>query len=239
MLGAVLMRSAARRIAVVLTLILGTPAGMIIAGATPQASACSLTSRCYAISENANTNTNYGIRGSVNAHCLYVPNNANFVTNEIWDASPSYDSWEEVGIFSGLGDQIAYGDRNWFWEDSRPGGGVNEHDSSVEANTDTNYRVKVEFEGNDTWYIYGNGNFSHFGTSTNQSAALNHGQAGTEYTANSGAGMRNQGRVDDLQRIDTSHTYYHWGANLNLRQVGYIVPDWDESSSTVYWTGPC
>jgi hypothetical protein len=154
MLGAVLMRSAARRIAVVLTLILGTPAGMIIAGATPQASACSLTNQCYAISENANTNTNYGIYGSVNAHCLYVPNNANFVTNEIWDASPGYDNWEEVGIFSGPGNQIAYGDRNWFWADKRPGTSYAEHDNSNQANLDTNYRVKVEFEGNNTWYIW-------------------------------------------------------------------------------------
>jgi hypothetical protein len=51
--------------------------------------------------------------------------------------------------------------------------------------------------------------------------------------------MRNQGRVDDLQRIDTGYNYYGWGANLDLFQNGYIIPEWDQSSSTVYWTGPC
>lgn len=52
MLGAVFMGSAARRIVVALTLALGTPAAMIIAGATPQASAaCSPTSHCFAVAE--------------------------------------------------------------------------------------------------------------------------------------------------------------------------------------------
>jgi len=239
MLRAVLMGSAARRIVVVLTLVLGTPAGVIIAGATPQASAaCSPTSHCYAIAYNKNTATNHGAYGVVNSACLYMPNNSSFVTNEVWDVDSSGAYWEEVGIVSGATDS-GYLDKHWFWDDSRPGGGYHQHNSSATASPNTGYRVKIEFAGSDTWDIYGNGNYSHFGTSTSQSATLITNEAGTEYSAGSGSGMRNVGQVSDLQRISSSGTFFNWGSNAAPYSNGFIGSNYDASSSTVSWTGPC
>jgi hypothetical protein len=238
--GSRVVASGVRRTAVVLALALPAATWMIIAGAVPDASAaCSPSSHCYAIAYNLNTSTNHGVFGTVYAHCLYQPNNGTFVTNEIWDASSSAAYWEEVGLYSGIGTNIPYGNKNWFWADSRPGGGYNEHDSSTTANTDTQYRAKVEFAGNNTWYIYGNGNYSHFGTSTSQSATLITGQAGTEYTSGSTSGIRDQGNVSNLQRKSSSNTWYSWGNNASRYYNGYITPSYNSSTNTVSWSGPC
>lgn len=239
MLGAVLMVSAARRIVVVLTLVLGVPAGMIIAGATPQAlAACSPTSRCYAIAYNLNTAVNHGAYGEINSHCLYMPNNGSFVTHEVWDVDATGNYWEEVGIVSGATD-AGYLDKHWFWDDSRPGGGYNQHNSSVTANTNTTYRVKIKFAGSNTWDLYGNGDYSQFGTSTDQTANLVTNEAGTEYTAGSGSGIRNQGQVGNLNRISSSDSWFNWGNNASTYSNGYSIASYDNSSSTVSWTGPC
>ena len=235
--------SGVRRTAVILALALPAATWVIIAGAAPDALAaptCSLSSHCYAIAYNKNTATNHGIFGTLNAHCLYQPNDGTFVTNEIWDVDSSASYWEEVGLFSGdAGGNIGYGNKNWFWDDSRPGGGYHQHDSSTTANTDTDYRTKVEFEGNGTWYIYGNGDYSHFGTSTSQSATLITGEAGTEYTNSSTSGIRDQGHISNLQRKSSSDTWYSWGSNAARYYNGYITPSYDSSTNSVSWSGPC
>jgi hypothetical protein len=260
MLEVGLMGLTAKRVVVVLTLVLGTPAGMIIAGATPQASAaagatpqasaaagatpqasaaCSLDNHCYAIAENLNTATNHGAYGEINAHCLYMPSgNGDFVTNEIWDIDSSRKYWEEVGIFSGVS-QGGSGDRNWFWDDDTPAGGYKQHDSSVQANTDTTYRAMIEFAGSDTWNLYGLENFALFGTSEDQSATLISNEGGTEYTAASDSGMRDQGQVGNLQRRSSDDDWFSWGSNAVPFNNGYINAAYAFSSSTVSWTGPC
>jgi hypothetical protein len=244
--GSRVVASGVRRTAIVLALALPAATWMITAVGVPSASACSDTNssnHCYAIWYNLNPNTNHGIYGVVNAHCLYEPlDGPNFVTNEIWDvASGNY--WEEVGLYSGAGTNISYGNKNWFWADKRPGDGYNEHDSSTTANTDTNYRAKVEFQGNDTWYIYGNGNYSHFGTSRSQSATLIQGQAGTEYLDDLGIlKIRDIGQVGDLRRKSSGDTWYSWGSNAAPGDHGpghYITSHYDSTSSTVSWSGPC
>ena len=237
--------SGVRRAALVLVLALPAATWMIVA-AVPDASAassCSPTSHCWATYDNKNTNTNHGIFGKVEANCLYMPKgNGSFVTNQIWDTSSGGYYWEEAGLYAGVGSNISYGNKNWFWADSRPGGGINEHDSSTTANTNTSYRTKVEYQGNNTWYIYGNGNYSHFGTSTSQSATLITGEAGTEYSAGSGSGIRDVGNVSDLQRKTSSNPWYSWGNNVTPGNVGsgyYITAFWNSSSNQVYWSGPC
>jgi hypothetical protein len=244
MSGSRVVASGVRRTALVLALALPAATWMIIAAPTPDASAaspCNPFSNCWAEYFNKNTNTNHGIFGALYAHCLHMPQgNSAFVTNEIWDANISNGYFEEVGLYSGLGRNIAYGNRNWFWGDYRPGDSqVNEHDSSVTASLDTSYRVKVEYQGNNTWYIYGNGNYSHFGTSVDQTASLQEGQAGTEYTAESGSGIRDQGSVSDLKRKSSSDTWYSWGNNVAKYANGYIDPSYNSSINTVSWSGPC
>lgn len=240
MLGAVLMGSAARRIVVVLTVVLGTPAGMIIAGATPQASAaCSPSSHCYAIAINNNTATNHGAYGEINAHCLYMPNNGSFVTQEVWDVDSTGAYWEEVGIVAGDTNDAGYVSKRWFWDDSRPGGGYNQHTSTAQPSTNITYRVKIVFAGSNSWDIYGKGDYSQFGTSTGQSATLITNEAGTEYSAGSGSGIRNQGQVGNLQRISSSNSWFNWGNNATAFYNGYTFANYDINSSTISWTGPC
>lgn len=245
--GSRVVASGIRRTALALALALPAATWMIIAGAVPDASAasaaCSPSSNCWALYENDNSTTNYGIYGSVNVHCLYMPSsfptNDSFVSSEIWDAAGN-GNFEEVGLYSGIGTNIPYGNKNWFWGDYRPvDSQINEHDSSATASADTNYQMKVEYEGSSTWYIYGNGNYSHFGTSNSQTATLIHGEAGTEYTAGSGSGIRDVGQVGNLQRIGTDKTWYHWGDNASPYANGYITPTYNSSSSTVNWNGPC
>jgi hypothetical protein len=236
--GSRIVASGARRTAVVLALVLPVAAWMIIPAASAASAACSPSNHCFAVAENLNGATNHGIYGKIYVHCLYQPNDGTFATNEMWDVDNSNNYWEEVGIVSGATDN-GYLDRHWFWDDSRPGGGYHQHNSSVQANLDTSYRAKIEFQGNDTWYIYGNGNYSRFGTSTSQSATLIRNEAGTEYTSEASNGIRNQGNVGDLQRKSSGNTWYSWGSNAAPVATGYINASYFNSSSTVSWTGPC
>ncbi len=167
-----------------------------------------------------------------------MPDNGSLVTNEVWDIDQSGQYWEEVGIVSGI-TYNGYRDKNWFWDDSRPGGGYNQHNSSVQAHTDTTYRVKIKFAGSDTWNIFGNGNYSQFGTSVNQSATLIRNEAGTEYSGESNSGIRNQGQVGNLTRISSTDAWFGWGSNAVPAADGYINASYFNSSSTVSWTGPC
>src|SRR5215470_6164707 len=91
-----IMAPAARRVNVVLALALPALAWMTIAGAAPQASACDNSSHCYAQATNLNTNTNHGVYGEINVHCLYQPNNGNQARAEIWDTSSGGTYWIEA-----------------------------------------------------------------------------------------------------------------------------------------------
>ena len=234
MFGSRVVASGVRHTALALALALPAATWMIIAGAVPDASAasaaCSPSSHCWAEYENLNTSTNRGIYGSVNVHCLYQPRGDAFVTSEIWDANDS-GNFEEVGLFSGYGaGSVVYGNKNWFWGDYRPSDmQVNEHDSTTTASADTNYRMKIEYEGSNTWYLYGKGDYSHFGTSSSQTATLIHGEAGTEYTSGSGSAIRDVGQVGDLQRISSDNTWFHWGDNAGRYANGYITPTYNSS----------
>jgi hypothetical protein len=239
-LGSRVVASGARHTALGLALALPMATWMIIAAAPDASASCSPSHHCWATYDNANANTNHGIFGSLNAHCLHMPSgNGSFVTNQIWDTSSNGAFWEEVGLYSGVGFNIPDGDRNWFWGDSRPGSNFFEHNSPTQATLDTNYRTKVEFAGNNTWNIFGDGNYSHWGTSVNQSATLVTGEAGSEYSAGSGSGMRDVGHIGDLQRKSSSDTWFSWGNNVVPGNTDFIISTWDGSSSTVSWTGPC
>jgi hypothetical protein len=231
--------SCVRRLAAVLALALPAATWMIVAGAPAASASCSLNNHCWAYAYDLNDNDNYGAYGELYVNCLYQPNDGNFVTNEVWDTDSAFNYWEEVGIYSGANSDGGYGDRNWFWDDSRPGGGYHQHNSSTVASLNTIYRVEIVYAGNKTWYIYGNGNFSKFGTSVNQAAELTRAQAGTEYTAGESSGIRDQGTVYNVQRANTSYQWFNWGSNASTYYNGYIVPNYSSSQNFVTWTGPC
>jgi hypothetical protein len=238
--GSWVVASVVRRTAVVLALALPV-LGWMIAGA-PQASACNSSNHCWAIAINNNTNTNHGVYGEVYVHCLYQPNNGNRNTNEIWDVDSTASNWVEAGVTSGVDYHGTYRNKNWFWADKRPGYAYSEHDFSTTANTDTKYRTKVEFAGNDTWNVYGNGNYSHYGTSTSNSATLITGEGGTEYWGSSTSGIRDIGSVYNLQRKSSSDTWFNWGGNAANHDLGtgnYIRGSYDTSTSHESWSGPC
>lgn len=230
-----------RRTIIILALALLAPAWMTIIGATPQASACDVNNHCYAQAQNANGNTNHGVYGEPYVHCLYQPG-GNRANNEIWDTNSSASNWVEAGITSGVDYNGTYRNKNWFWADKRPGYNYAEHDTSVEAGTDTAYPTEIEFAGNDTWNVYGENSFAHFGTSTNNSATIVTGIAGTEYWGGSTSGIRDIGSVYNLERKSSSNTWYSWGSNAQNFDLGtgnYINGHYDGSTAREYWSGPC
>lgn len=243
------MASVARRTAVTLALALPTTAGLIIVVAVPQASACSDSNganHCYSVGLNLNGNTNHGVYGEVDVHCLYQPNNGNFATNEIWDVSsgnpPNY--WEEAGIISGVDPNSNYDNKNWFWADSRPNGGnFHFHLAPVkQANTDTAYPTEAEYAGGQTWNIFGANAFVQIGTSINQSATIIGAEGGTEYLGGSSSGIRDIGNIYNLQRKSSSNTWYSWGSNAFDSDSGpghYTTGSYNGTTSHESWSGPC
>jgi hypothetical protein len=236
-----IMAPAAKRMNVVLVLALPALAWMIIAGAAPEASACSASSHCYAEATNLNSNTNHGVYGEIDVHCLYQPNNGNQARAEIWDATSSASNWIEAGIISGVDYNGAYRNKAWVWADQRPGYNYSEHDMSVTANTDTSYSTEIVFAGSNTWDIYGENSFVQFGTSTNNTATLVTGHAGTEYEGGSGSGIRDIGNIYNIQRESSSNVWYSWGGNAVNQDLGsgnYIAGSY-LSGSHESWSGPC
>jgi hypothetical protein len=117
--------SVVRRTSVVLALALPASAWMTIAGAAPNASACSdsnSANHCYAEAV-ISTGTNEGIFAYLNVGCLYEPSNGNFATNEMWDTSSGDQYWVEVGVIGGDDYNGGYDTKKWFWANNRPNGG--------------------------------------------------------------------------------------------------------------------
>lgn len=234
-----------RRTVVFIVLALSVTAWMTLSS-VPKASACSLSTHCYAEAENNNHNANHGIFSDLNAHCLFQPNEGvggNFLTNEIWDANGTTKYWEEVGLIGGSDFNGFYDDKNWFWADSRPNGGFTFHRPSVnQASTDTLYPAEITYVSSNTWAIYGANSFIQIGTSSGQSATLNTDIAGTEYTGGSGSGIRDIGDTYSLQRQGTGGSWLNWGTNagnLDLGPNNYISSIYHSSNSYESWSGPC
>jgi hypothetical protein len=111
----------------------------------------------------------------------------------------------------------------------------------VTASTDTRYTTEITFAGDDSWEVFGENSFVEFGTSTNNSATLVQGIGGTEYLGNSTSGIRDIGDVYNLQRENSSNTWYNWNGNAvnhNLGTGNYINGNYD-SASDESWSGPC
>jgi hypothetical protein len=220
--------------------------GLVAAGRAPAAFACTNTNspddHCYAI--YGNSTADLGVAGNLDIVCSYMPDNTYRVDQEIWDESTNGLYWTEVGVISGVGYNGTYYSKHWYWADSRPdGGGYNEHEVDGTANTETSYPIEIQWEGNDTWYAYGGNTYAQIGTSTgNPLTDSGYMNAGTEYTANSGDGMRDVGNIADLTYENLSDVWYPWLslAYPNSGGPGYwITPSYNTSTSTVSWTGPC
>jgi hypothetical protein len=217
----------------------------IAAGAAPDAMACSNTSgdHCYAVAIANDVAANHGMFGYVYATCLYMPDNGDFVNNEMWNVSSGSSYWEEVGLKSGTAySGIYYPDKTWFWADSRPGGGYHEHEPDIGvAGTNTSYAAESIYLGDNEWGIYGGNSFTEIGVSTSQSASLVDGEAGTEYTAGSSSGIRNIGNVAYLERESTGNDWYYWGAATQSGKGpgGYISGSYAQSNEQESWSGPC
>jgi hypothetical protein len=237
-----IMPSVARRAALALALALPASSLVVIAGAVPQASACTASSHCYAEAVNTNTNSNHGVAGVINSHCLYQPNNNNRASNELWDIDSSGSNWVEVGITSGVDYHGTYRDKDWFWADKRPGNAYSEHDTSVSASADTSYLAEIEFAGGNAWGVFGENSGLQFGTSTNNTATLITPVAGTEYEGGSTSGIRDVGNIYSLERESSGNVWHFWGSsgvNENLGSGNYINGNYDPNAYHESWSGPC
>jgi hypothetical protein len=240
-----IMTAARKRVVLVLAVTLPVSAWIFMAGAMP-ASACSdsnSSNHCYAQATNFNSNTNHGVAGQINFHCLYQPNNGNFATQEIWDASSAGTYWEETGIISGVDPNSNYDTKDWFWADSRPNGGnFHFHLANIKANSDTTYPAQITFVGNQTWDLYGGNSFVLLGQSINQSSTLTIDIGGTEYLGGSGSGIRDVGNIYTLQRESTNNNWLNWGSGAGNGDLGpgnYINGSYDTDTSHESWNGPC
>ncbi len=206
------------------------------------AQACSLDDHCYARADADDIADNHGITGVLSASCLYNTDDGNFVTNEIWDGNTSPLAWEEVGITSGVGTNgIYYSDKTWFWADYRPDNGYDEHIESglSPAGSDEPYEVAALHEASDEWSLWGGNSYQKIGTSTGQTAALNQGFAGTEYTSYAGQDIRDAGYIYDLERESTAGDYYDWGAAYQDPYSGYITGSYNQAETEESWSWNC
>jgi hypothetical protein len=236
----------ARRAASFLSLAVLAATGMVAAGPVPDAwaaasCASSNGNHCYAIGV-VFIGQNHGAYGQIGANCLYMPNNGSSttVTNEIWDSSSNNAYWIEDGLTSGPGSN-GYNYRNWFWADSRPGGGYHEHYPSISGAGSGTYSVEIYYEGNNSWGITAGDSPTYVGTSANQPvSSTDHVIGGTEYMASSNSGIRDIGHISSLEFQGLNNHWYFFGGgggNQNLGPGHYINGNY--GSSTESWSGPC
>ena len=172
-----------------------------------------------------------------------MPDNGDFVDNEIWDVSNSGDHWTEVGVASGTSSGgTYYSGWEWFWADSRPnGGGYNEHEFGSASGG--GLEAETAYAGSNTWDIFGGNSFTQEGTSTNQpESSSGVSEFGTEYTAGSGSGIRNIGSVSGDSWESPSGQWNFEGnsaAGVEAGSGAYISPNYNPGDSSVSWEGPC
>lgn len=219
-------------------------AGLMVAGvivASPgDAMACTLSDHCYAISQVLKS-SNHGMFGTLYVHCLFSPSSSEFVNQEIWDVEASGSYWVEVGVKDGRDFNGVNRDQGWFWADSRPGGGYNEHFIDSHVSLDTDHDVQIERNGSAMWNVYGGNTFHQIGTSTSNPITMDFGQAGSEYTLNSGSGMRDTGVVGGLEYQDSSNNFHFWGTGGSTIRSGpgnWVFAGYDSGTSAITWSTP-
>lgn len=212
--------------------------------ASEYAFACSNDNHCYAQMEVDNIPNNTGVLDNINIQCLYYPDTTNVATNEEWEGNGTY--WVEAGVRAGYDFYGNYHDKDWFWADKRPnGGGYTEHYNSgwKQAVAGTTYPIEILWAGNDSWDVYGANSYIHMGTSTAQPLAAGRFMtAGTEYTANADSGIRDIGTASGLEYRDGSGGWHFTGPNGGFDSStpnNYFSHNFDASSSTMKWSGPC
>ena len=186
--------------------------------------------------------SNHGLTGTLYVTCLYYPNNGNFVTDEIWDANLANQTWIEAGIQSGEDYNGNYDNKDWFWAKQLPGANYMEYDSTVQANLTTEYPVEITYAGGDSWDVYGESNFSEIGTAVSSSYNPTQALGGTEYTSNSGSGLRDIANIYNLANQGLNGTWYSLGSaasNENLGPGNYIGGNYNSVASEESWSGPC
>jgi hypothetical protein len=218
--------------------------GMSGVFASQNAFACSPqpnSSHCYAIMEVPDIPNNSAILDTITIQCLYYPNATEFADNEEWETNGTY--WVEAGVLSGEDYFGNYHDKDWFWADNRPnGGGFSQHwpTGLSPAATDTEYNIEIQYIGNDAWDVYGADSDIYLGQSTaNPLEAGRVMQAGTEYTANSGSGIRDEGIASNLQYADAAGGLHDAGPNGGFDDSSsnnWISEDWSSSSSQMEWS---
>jgi hypothetical protein len=239
----VIIKALARRIAVVLALILPA-AGLVLAAGLPQASACDISDHCYTVGINNHVAANHGVYGELYVTCLYQPDDGNSVTNEVWDqeGSGSNAYWVEAGIGSGTDAHGYYRGDEWFAASQLPGQNYIEDDTDVQAKLTTVYPVEITYVGGGTWDYIGENNTQIFDTVTDSFSATQ-AYGGTEYTNNPGSsGLRDIGNIYDLQNQGLNGTWYYLGAAATNQHYGpgpFITGSYNSSTSEESWSGPC
>src|ERR1700722_8402640 len=235
-----------KRVAFILALTLPTLGGAVFASAAP-AQACStvLTPKnlhCYAVAVSNDTTTNHGMGGDITSSCLNVSNDGNFASQEIWDANSSGTRyWEEVGLNGGADYSGVYEpNKTWFWAEKTPANGYSEIDDPENvavAGTNIAYPVEITYSDG-AWLTYGGNSEQLLVASGDQTAALDNGQAGTEYTSYHGDDTRDEGFIDDLVRESTAGTWYAWGnaATTNTGPGHYITGSYAAVSEEWDWS---
>jgi hypothetical protein len=226
----------ARRTAIILALALPALGWLITAGAVP-AQACNTTSHCYAAAISNDTTANHGMYGNITSSCLYNSNDGNFVTQEIWDTSSGATDWDEVGLIGGTFDGTYYSVKTWFYAYQEPGEPFTLHaPNTAAAGTNISYAAEVIYLGSNEWAVYAGNNYTEIGTITGQSATLDNGIAGTEYTSYAGADLRDSGVINNLERESTGNIWYPWGKASQAPETGYFYGSYSNAEESWDWS---
>jgi hypothetical protein len=157
-----------------------TLAAAYVLAAPQRASACSISSHCYAQAQFYPSGVYTG--GSVDITTSRLTNNAtpgDIITSELWIVDEILTpKFVEEGAITGRN-----GSRRWFWAEQCVANGYSFHDTSLGFLLGTLYGTKISYNSGGKWAVYRNGGFvANSATCHGSSAAIM--EAGAESTSN-------------------------------------------------------
>jgi len=157
-----------------------TLAAACVLAAPQRASACSISSHCYAQAQFFPSGTYTG--GSVDITTSRLTNNASagdLITSELWIVDEILTpKFVEEGAITGRN-----GSRRWFWAEQCVVNNYSFHDTSLGFTLGATYGTKISYNSGGKWAVYRDGGFvNNSATCHASSAAIM--EAGAESTSN-------------------------------------------------------
>jgi hypothetical protein len=185
-----------------------TLAAACVLAAPQRASACSISSHCYAQAQFFPSGVYTG--GSVDITTTRLTNNASagdLITSELWIIDEILTPrFIEEGAITGRN-----GSRRWFWADQCSAGNYSFHDTSLGFSLGTTYGTKISYNSGGKWAVYRNGGFVNNSATCHGSSAQEM-QAGAESTSNVDV-VSGDGNTLKKRGSDNVTWSFNWGGS--------------------------